>query len=169
MLRLRWYADMLIGVSATLASGGLCVIVAVILLDVAARSLGAPIAGARDLTQMTMVIVVFGGMALCDRNGGHISVDLLERTFSARFNRVVDAAAAILGAAIFFGIAWSVFDSSRISQMLNLSTNVINLPKAWFQWVLSVLALVTAVGMLLRSTELALGRPDVRHGEEARE
>ncbi|UUP16699.1 TRAP transporter small permease [Nitratireductor thuwali] len=161
---LRRLADRLIGLSAIIGAIGLLVEVVVILADVVGRYFGVPLAGAQDISQMTMVIVVFGGMALCDRLGGHISVDVFEPAFPHWLNRWTDIVAALLGAVIFAGIAWTVFESARLSQMLNLSTNIIGLPKYWFQWTLSAFALVTAFGMLLRAVEMVLRGASAPHG-----
>lgn len=162
MTTVRNIADRLIGLSATLGALGLLVEVAVVLIDVIGRAMGKPLFGSQDLIGMTMVILVFGGMALCDRGGGHISVDLFERYYPGAMNHWIDVFSALLGAVIFLGIAWTVWDSSKISQLLNLSTNLLNLPKVWFQWTLSVLAVITALGMLLRAVELVFSRRDVR-------
>ena len=165
MLTLRRIADRLIALSAIIGSLGLLFEVVVILIDVIGRAYGKPLFGSLDLITMTMVIVVFGGMASCDRRGGHIAVDILERFFSKNVNRAVDALSAFLGALIFIVMAWAVYESAKLSLMLNLSTNLLNLPKAWFQWMLSGFALLTAFGMLLRAIELALNRQDVRRDE----
>lgn len=162
MLKLRRIADRLINLSAIVGAAGLLVEVAVILVDVIGRTFGRPLFGSQDVTTMTMVIVVFGGMAICDRKGGHIAIDVFERFFSATFNRLIDSASALLGSAIFLTMAWAVNESAQISVMLNLSTNLLVLPKAWFQWVLCAFALLTAFGMLLRAIELAAGLGDVR-------
>jgi hypothetical protein len=69
---LRWLnkgADGLISLSALVGTLGLLVEVVVILTDVVGRYFGKPLSGAQDITQMAMVIVVFGGMALCDKIG----------------------------------------------------------------------------------------------------
>lgn len=153
---LRRTADRLIGLSASIGSVGLILEVCVILVDVIGRAFGHPLFGSQDLVTMTMVILVFGGMALCDRRGGHIAVDILERTYPVAFNRLIDIASALLGALIFAFIAWTVWESARLSLMLNLSTNLLQLPKAWFQWALCGFALLTAAGMALRAVELAL-------------
>lgn len=58
-------------------------------------------------------------------------------------------------------IAWTVFESAKLSVMLNLSTNLLNLHKAWFQWALCAFSLLTAVAMLLRAVELAAGRDSI--------
>ncbi|MEL6208031.1 MAG: TRAP transporter small permease [Pseudomonadota bacterium] len=162
MKRLRPIADGLIGLSAAIGALGLLAEVAVILVDVIGRAFGAPLYGSQDMITMIMVLVVFGAMALCDREGGHVAVDLFEKRFPPAMNRAIDIGAAILGAVIFVTLAWAVWQSAKLSVMLNLSTNLLHLPKAWFQWALSVFALVTAFGMTLRAAELT-----VRPAEEA--
>ena len=166
---LRKIADGLIGLSAFVGTLGLVFVVLVVLVDVIGRSFGVPLNGGQDFTQMGMVIIVFGGMALCDKLGGHVSVDIFERSFPDGLNHVMDILAALLGAAIFVGIAYPVYDSSKLSQMLNLTTNIVNLPKWYFQWALSVLALITALGMMLRAVELTLSGPAARSAKEIRE
>jgi TRAP-type C4-dicarboxylate transport system permease small subunit len=136
--------------------------VSVILVDVIGRNFGQPLYGSQDLITMTMVLVVFGGMALCDRNDGHIVVDIFEPAFSPLLNRVIDIFSGLLGTVIFVLIAYTVFESAQISQMLNLSTNLLRLPTAWFQYALCGLSIIGAATMLLRSVSLLL-RSDFEH------
>lgn len=161
----RKLADRLINLSALIGTAALAVLVCVILINVIGSQFGYPLYGALDVTIMTMVIVVFGGMALCDRRGGHISVDLLERKFPDGLNRAIDAGSAVLGAVIFVTLAWAVYESAQISELLNLSTNLLRLPKAWFQYALCALAVFTALGMSLRAVEIAFTGRDVRRDE----
>lgn len=167
MTRLRKIADRLINLSAIIGAAGLLAEMAVILVDVIGRAAGHPLFGSQDLTTMIMVIVFFGGMAICDRAGGHVAIDIFERRFPAGFNRLIDAASAALGAVIFAMIAWTVYESAKLSLMLNLSTNLLDLPKAWFQWILCGFAGLTALAMALRAAELATGRRDVRAEDRA--
>lgn len=159
---MRKAADRLISLSAAIGALGLIIETVVILIDVIGRALGAPLYGSQDLITMTMVILVFGGMALCDRNGGHISVDLFERYYPPTLNRLIDILAALSGALIFLGMAYAVNESAKLSVMLNLSTNLLRLPKVWFQNGLSIFALLTAAGMALRAIELAFSGRDIR-------
>lgn len=115
---------------------------------------------------MTMVLLVFGGMALCDRRGGHIAVDIFERKFPDWLNKMIDILSALLGALIFIMIAWTVYESSQLSVMLNLSTNLLRLPKSIFQWALCGLALLAAFAMLLRAAELTFSNRDIRREGE---
>jgi len=160
-------ADRLIGLTATIGALGLIAEVAVILVDVIGRAFGFPLFGSQDLITMTMVLLVFGGMALCDRKGGHIAVDLAERYYPARMNKLIDILAALIGAVVFLTMAYAVHDSAKISVMLNLSTNLLGLPKVWFQNALSILAVLTSLGMLLRAIELGVSGRDIRKEDEA--
>ncbi|MEL7343281.1 MAG: TRAP transporter small permease [Pseudomonadota bacterium] len=160
-------ADGLIGLSATIASLALLFVMGVIVVDVIGRAFGSPLYGGHDLTTMTMIVIVFGAMALCDRKGGHIAVDLFERKFPDAMNHLIDIIVALLGVVIFVALAWATYDSSRISVMLNLNTNLLNLPKVWFQNAVSVFCIVTALGMALRALELTLSGFDVRKKEDA--
>lgn len=161
---MRTLADRLIGLSASLGAAGLLLEVAVILVDVIGRAVGRPLYGSQDLIMMTMVILVFGAMALCDRNGGHIAVDLLERYYPPVMNRIIDIVAAAMGAVIFGVLAWAVSSVALLNLSFGISskTNLLSLPIDWFRWALVALALMTAFGMLLRAVELSLSRRDIR-------
>lgn len=155
------------GLSANIGALGLFVEVVVIMIDVVGRFFGNPLYGSQDIVTMGMTILVFGGMAMCDRNGGHIAVDLLEPWFPAALNRIIDIVSALLGAVIFVFIAYAIYESAKLSIMLNLSTNLLRLPKAYFQWGLAGFSIVTALGMLLRAAELSLSGRDIRHEKAA--
>lgn len=159
---IRSLADRLISLSAFIGTLGLATIVLVILVDVIGRAMGSPLFGSQDMITMASVILVFGGMALCDRGGGHLSVDILDRYFPSWMNRFIDALSALTGAVIFVTMGWALYNSALISEMLNLSTNLLRLPKAWFQYAAVGFCIMTAAGMALRAVELALGVRDVR-------
>lgn len=164
---IRKLADRLIALSAAIGALGLIFVMLVILVDVVGRAFGSPMYGSQDVITMSMTVVVFGAMVLCDRQGGHISVDLFERSYPDWMNRVIDIVSALLGAIIFVMIAYAVNESAKLSTMLNLSTNLLRLPKVWFQNGVSLFALLTALGMLLRAVELSLSGRDVRKGDAA--
>ncbi len=164
---IRTLADRLIGLSATIGIIGIFAMVAVIVVDVVGRGFGSPLYGSQDIVTMVLVIVVFGGMALCDRQGGHIGVDLLEHRFPDWLNRGLDIGSALIGVVIFAMITLAIWDSAKISQMLNLSTNLLRWPKAWFQWAICGFSIMAALGMALRAVELTFLRRDVRREQKA--
>lgn len=162
LAQLRTWADRLISLSASIGALGLLVEVVVILIDVLGRFFGNPLYGSQDMITMGMTVLVFGGMAMCDREGGHIAVDIFERRYPNWLNRMIDIGAALLGALIFGFVAWAIIDSAKLSVMLNLSTNLLRLPKAWFQWGMAGFSVLTACAMALRAAELALSGRDIR-------
>lgn len=167
---LRAVADRLISLSALVGTVALLFVVATVLVDVIGRSFGSPLYGAQDMVTMAFVIVVFGGMALCDKLGGHIAVDLFERHFSRQMNLLIDIVVDLLGGVIFLMIGYAVIKSAQLSAMLNLRTNLLGLPQSWFQWILAGLALVTGLALLLRAIEFILtGRSDQKHNVEPTE
>ena len=95
---------------------------------------------------MAMVLVVFGAMALCDRRAG-----MSPWTFSSGACRPDSTECSTFSGRLpprSSSRRWPgrCSKSARLSQMLNLSTNLIDLPKAWFQWALAAFAGLTALG-----------------------
>lgn len=154
---LQKLTDRLISLSAIVGTLGLLLVVSVIIIDVIGRNFGTPLYGSQDIIIMIMVLIVFGGMAICDSKDGHIVVDIFEPYFAPAVNRLIDIVSALLGSTIFVVIAYSVFKSAQLSQLLNLSTNLLRLPTAWFQYALCILSLIAALAMFLRAMKLLLG------------
>ena len=152
MLRLLQRAvDGLVTLSAVVGAVALVVVVLTVLVDVVGRYFGAPLYGAQDIVQMAALFVVFGGMAFCERRGGHIQVDLLERRLPPRVNRVLIVAGCLAGALVFALIARQMWEASKLARMLNMGTNILALPRAPFQYALVGLSGIASVGLLLKA------------------
>ena len=151
-------ADRLISLSAFIGTLGLLTGVLDILIDVIGREFHNPLRGAQDISQMAMVTMVFGGMAIADRLDAHIAVDVFEGLFSKTMNRITQIVAPLLGCVIFMLLAKAMWDAAVLSQLLHLATNIINLPKAWFQYMAMVMSLITALAMFLRAVDTVFGR-----------
>jgi TRAP-type C4-dicarboxylate transport system permease small subunit len=150
--------DALVTLSAVAGSVALIVIVVTVLVDVVGRYFGSPLYGAQDIVQMAAVFVVFGGMAFCERRGGHIQVDLLERAFSDRLNRALLVAGSVAGAVVFGLIAWQMWEASKLARMLNMATNILSLPRWPFQYAITALGGVASVALAVKAVALARGR-----------
>lgn len=154
---LRWIVDRLIDLTVILGAAGLMVALGAVTGDVVGRFFGRPLYGARDIVSMAGIFIVFGGMAYAHRETGHISVDLFERRFSPGFNRVLLVLANLIGAAVFALIVWQLWKAVALARMLNMSTNLLMIPRWPFLYVMAGFAGVTVASMLLRAAELALG------------
>lgn len=159
LARLDRAVDGLSSLSGLLGGLALLAALAVVVVDVVGRAFGAPLYGARDIVQMAGVFVVFGGMAVCHRRGGHIAVDLLENVFGAGLNRFLLVLGEVLGAAIFALIAWQVWEAAKLALLLKMSTNLLYLPRGPFLYAMLGFSVVTALSMLLRATRYALAAP----------
>ena len=162
MLFIRKFADALIHASATISSFALIAIMGVICSDVIGRALGEPVYGAHDIITMVMVIVVFGAMPLCDRIGGHVAVDILEGKFTATINKIIDVVVSLVGALFFGFVCYATWESAKISSMLNLSTNLLALEKAWFQYFICFFCVISSIGLVARGIELSFYSRDIR-------
>lgn len=158
--------DRLIDLAAALGALALAAIMVVIVVDVIGRYFGAPLYGAQDLVQMAAVFVVFAGMAYCDRRGGHVSVDILASYFSQRLNFLLTLLGHAVGAVIFALIAWYVWEASILANMLNLATNILQLPRAPFQYAVVAFCSLTSLAMVVRIIAL-LVEGKAKQAEEA--
>lgn len=156
LARLFWLTDRLIDLSVIAGAAGLLVALGVTATDVVGRAFGTPLYGARDIVSMAGVFVVFGGMAQAHRMGSHVAVDLLERHFPARLNRVLDVFAHWAGALVFGLIAWQLYRGIALARMLSSSTNLLYLPRAPFLMAMCALAAVCALSMALRGVQSAV-------------
>lgn len=147
----RRVVDRLVDAAAAVAALALVVLMVVVVVDVIGRFFGSPLRGAQDIVKMAFIFIVFGGMAFCDRIGGHVAVDLLEDKFPKTLNFWFSVFAALVGAVIFALIAWQVWEASKISIMLNSATNILKLPRVPFQYCIIAFAVLTSASMALRA------------------
>lgn len=154
-------ADRLISLSAIVGTIGLLIGVVDVVIDVVGREFHRPLRGAQDISQMAMVTMVFGGMAMADRLDAHIAVDVFEGVFSKRLNKITQIIAPLVGSLVFILLAKAMWDSAALSQLLNLATNIIYLPKAWFQYMAVIMCSITALAMFLRAVDTMLGHNEL--------
>lgn len=157
LAKLNTWADKLIRLAALVGTVGLVIEVTVILIDVIGRFFGFPLTGAQDITAMGMTLIVFGGMALCDKIGGHVNVDLFESAMPRWMIWAGDFVSAVIGAVIFAGIAWTTWSSISLMRFqlgVVQTTNIIDLQFDWFKGAIVVMSIITALGMTLRAIGL---------------
>ena len=150
LARLFWLTDRLIDLSVIAGAAGLLVALGVTATDVVGRAFGTPLYGARDIVSMAGVFVVFGGMAQAHRMGSHVAVDLLERHFPARLNRVLDVFAHWAGALVFGLINQAV----ALAFGPTLLAAAIGVAVYWVQLLLNLALMTTLYGNLIEGRQL---------------
>jgi TRAP-type C4-dicarboxylate transport system permease small subunit len=132
-------------------------------LDVYLRyQFNSPFSSSLEVTEFSMALIVFLGIAYCGWVGGHVSVDILERPLENPRLRLVPALLAFVGAVLFAAIAWltvaeALSTTHRVSNMLRW-------PHYPFQLVVAFGAAMYAVVLFVQSVQLLVkswGRRDV--------
>ncbi|MFC3059714.1 TRAP transporter small permease [Paenirhodobacter populi] len=136
---------------ARVSGAALLGVAGLLLADVVGRSLGRPVFGAQDMAEMAMVVVIFGAVPLLEQRGGQIQVDLLRPFMSRRIEAGIGRLSHALAATLWFTLAWTLWQSAKLSSMLSLSTNILGLPKAPFQYLLAAFVMIAGLGAVLRT------------------
>ena len=65
-----------------------------------------PVPGTLEITESTMVLIVFGALAYCQEKRGHIRVEILHGYMSPRIRSFMDAVTHLLALVFFALLAW---------------------------------------------------------------
>lgn len=113
---LAW-ATVLIGGVGLMTSMGLGV------ADVVGTYLGHPVPGAYEVTESTMVLVVFGGLTYAQIKRKHIRVELIHQMMGNRGQSLMDILADI-AALVFFGLlVWQGWNEALYSLQISEATS----------------------------------------------
>jgi TRAP-type C4-dicarboxylate transport system permease small subunit len=121
------------------------------------KVLNSPIIGVQDLSEVSLVVVVFFAMSYAGWTGGHIAVDLIAEALPRSWLRLVDIVMRLAGALFFVIVAWQSAERAIEAYAFKEATNLITIPLYPFFWViaggfvlfsavLAVLALRSAAG-----------------------
>lgn len=89
---------------------------------VGTQVLATPLPGARELTESTMVLIVFGALAYAQIQRSHIRVELLYTRMNPRVQALMDVITD-LAAIVFFGmLLWQAINEVKISWEIGEST-----------------------------------------------
>ena len=89
---------------------------------VGTQLLGTPVPGATELTESTMVLIVFGALAYTQIRRSHIRVELLYVRVGARGQAVMDILANAMGLLFFSLLLWQAVNEARFSIEIDEST-----------------------------------------------
>ena len=136
----------------------LVLMMAVTVFDIVARSLGfGSIEWVIEASSLSVLIIVFFGLASCTAVGGHILIDLFTRNNAPRVNQIIDAFWLLVMAAILALISWYTMDEAIIThatgertEVLHLSPLVFTVPSAVGMVVTAIVALLSGFRAVLR-------------------
>lgn len=104
-----------------------------------------PVPGTFELTEMSMVLIVFLALGLAQHHKEHISLDLAYTNFSPRQKKVTDVFVDLVNFAVVGAITWQLYEYAARMLEGNYTTAVLGLPIHPFV----IVALVGAASYLL--------------------
>jgi len=92
------------------------VLMLVITTDVIGRFIfNHPLPATIEITQYVMVIAVYGSVAYCAIERGHVSVELFVSMFPPKTQRIIDTVTSLLSLSLFASIVWASAKSLAMS------------------------------------------------------
>ncbi|MDA0240064.1 MAG: TRAP transporter small permease [Proteobacteria bacterium] len=132
-----------------IAGCALILMMSITVFDIVARGIGfGSIEWVIEASSLSVLIIVFFGLAGCTAAGGHILIDLFTRNNKTSTNRLIDGFWLMVMAAMLVLIAWYSLDDALIThgtgertEVLHLSPLVIIIPSVGGMVVTALVAL----------------------------
>ena len=106
-----------------LGSGGMMVSMLICVADVVGTNFfGWPVPGTLEITESTMVLIVFGALAYTQEKRGHIRVELLHGYMSPRIKSLMDAITHAVALVFFALLGWESVGELAYSWEIREST-----------------------------------------------
>ena len=123
-----------------LAGLALFAIMVLTFLDVSGRKmLSHSITGSLELTELLMVVVIFGALPLVSERGEHVVFDSLDALFPDALKKVQRALVNLLCAAALMGLAWLMWQTGSDFSASGETTAQLKIIKAPFIYGMGVL------------------------------
>lgn len=146
---MRWLLDKISMLLNAAAAAILFALMALTFLDVSGRNLlNRPIAGAQELTELSLFLIIFLMLPQATIRHQHIVVNLLDGligNIGAVLQRVL---AAILGAVMFGVISWQLWEMADRAKRFSEVLPTLQLPLAPFLYVMAVASVISAVAFI---------------------
>ena len=115
---------------------------------------GWPVPGAKEITESTMVLIVFGALAYAQIRRAHIRVELVYTHMSGRVQAAMDVVADLAGIVFFAILTWQCTEGAMLSWRIGEAADgLLRFPLYPARWIL-----VIGTGLLIAQLLVDLGR-----------
>jgi TRAP-type C4-dicarboxylate transport system permease small subunit len=112
--------------------------------DVVARYLiNHPIRGAFEITELTLLVLIFAGLPLVSHADEHVTMDFIDRILPARLRRGWIRVMHAVCAAIMFFLSWQVWIKAARISSYNDTTDVLLITIGPFVYFMAVMIALT--------------------------
>lgn len=112
-------------------------------------TMGNPIRGTIELTEIGMVAIVFLGFAYAQVREDHIRVDLLYDRLGSRGRTILGVFAAIISLVTVAVMAWRLHDYVGVLRASGRTTSSLSIPLYWVAWVGVAGLVIYAIGIVV--------------------
>lgn len=136
-------ADAVLGIAA---SALLLCLMLITFVDVVARYLfNRPIRGAFELTELTLLVLIFAGLPLVSHADEHVTMDFIDRMLPQRAVPMLIRVIHALVAAVFFFLTWQVLIKAGRIAGYGDTTDVLRIPVGPFVYFMAAMIGLTAL------------------------
>ena len=139
-------------VCGTLSGLALFAIMVLTFFDVSGRKIWSQsITGSLELTELLMVVVIFGALPLVSMKSEHVVFDSLDALFAPFFQRIQRALVNLVCAALLFGLAYLMWRTGSEFAVTGETTAQLKIAKAPFIQGMGVLCGLTGLVHLIKA------------------
>ncbi len=147
----------LITVVGRIGAAFIAVIMLITVVDVIGRrAFGQPIGGAFELSELMLIIVVFGSMASCELLRGHVTIGLVVERFRQRTQGIIDSLMYLLFLVISVLITWRLFVHA-IREIGGQLTAVLQVPIYPFVFIAFLGGILLSLVILMHLLQFVIG------------
>lgn len=122
----------------------------------------APILGGQDLSEVSLIVVVFPALAYCGWTGGHVALDLIGTVLKPRAllwsDRIVQTVCGVL----FSYIAWQTWKRGLDAYRYGEASNLIEIPRSPFFFIIAIGSGLYALVLFVQAVRAARRRPGTK-------
>ena len=122
----------------------------------------APILGAQDISELSLVLVVFLALAYCGWTGGHVAVDLISMFLKPEILRWTDSLVRAISGLLFVYVTWQTMRQGLDALEFGEASNLVEIPHFPFILVVAFGSAVYALVLFVQAVRVACGLPDVK-------
>lgn len=122
----------------------------------------APILGAQDISELSLVLVVFFALAHCGWTGGHVAVDLIGTVLKPETLRWTDSLVRAISGLLFVYVTWQTVRQGLDALEFGEASNLVEIPHFPFFLVVAFGSAVYALVLFVQAVRVARGLPDMK-------
>ncbi len=132
------------------------VMMVVTFVDVVGRYVfNSPLSGAKELTELLLMVVVFGAAPLITGANEHITTTLFDEISSGAMRRSRNASIALISAVACAVLAWQCWAQGDLATALDARTPLLDVPTAPFVYFMAAMSGACALILLVMTVEAA--------------